>query len=68
MSGCLAFGVNLPGTGAIGQVFATIVGNNKLLAEVVLGAIGSVSFTLALPYADERKKAQEGIVKRRSLA
>src|SRR5699024_512669 len=64
----LTFRIDLPGTGAESEVFATIVGYDELLAEVKLGAVRIMRFAFALPDSDEGEQAQEGIVKRWPLA
>src|SRR5699024_1066889 len=64
----LTFRIDLPGTGAESEVFATIVGYDELLAEVKLSAFRIMGFAFALPDTDEGEQAQEGIVKRWPLA
>src|SRR5699024_8673068 len=55
-TGC-AFGVNLPRARAKGEVFATIVGNDSLLAKVKWLAFRIVCLAFTLPYAHEWQQA-----------
>lgn len=61
-SGGVALGIDLPGTGGVGQVVLTIVGDNELLAKGVLFTVGAVSLALTLPHANKGEEPQETIV------
>ena len=58
----LAFGIDLPGARAKGQVILAVVGDDQLLAKGVFAAIGVVGLALALPDAYEGEEPQQAIV------